>query len=492
MREQVTVNRRTFVLLLFSAVFSLVLAVNFVHQVAAKETALGDSYRHLKIFTDVLALVRKNYVSEIDVKDLVEGAVKGMLSSLDPHSGYLTTDMYKELQVETKGEFGGLGIEITVKDGLLTVVSPIEESPAYQAGVQAGDQIIKIGEEFTKDLTLIDAVKKMRGPKGTPVTISVHREGVRELIPITVIRDIIHVDSVRSRTLDKGFGYIRLAQFQEGSASEFKSALKSIAQEAGENGMQGLVIDLRNNPGGLLTQAIRVADIFLTDGVIVYTDGRLESQKQKYYAHDDGIEPEFPIVALINGGSASASEIVAGALQDHERAVILGTQSFGKGSVQTILPMENGSALRLTTALYYTKSGRSIQAQGIKPDIVVSARRFPRDSEELLEEDENLEPERREKDLPGAIRNPSERGGEQSQSQAPSPGGAAAVIEKPEDRIAIGSRKAMEASLEELLQDDPQLDEALRLLKTWKIFKGRPTLQAQNSTDGKQVALAAE
>ncbi len=490
MREQVTVTRRTFVLLLFSAVFSLVLAVNFVHQVAAKETALGDSYRHLKIFTDVLALVRKNYVNEVDVKELVEGAVKGMLSSLDPHSGYLTTDMYKELQVETKGEFGGLGIEITVKDGLLTVVTPIEDSPAFRAGVQAGDQIIKIGEEFTKDLTLIDAVKKMRGPKGTPVTISVHREGVRDLIPITVIRDIIHVDSVRSRTLEKGFGYIRLAQFQEGSASEFKSALKEITTESGERGLQGLVIDLRNNPGGLLTQAIRVADIFLTDGVIVYTDGRLESQKQKYYAHNDGIEAEFPMVVLVNGGSASASEIVAGALQDHERAVILGTQSFGKGSVQTILPMENGSALRLTTALYYTKSGRSIQAQGIKPDIVVSARRFPRDSEELLEEDET-EPSTREADLPGAIKNPSQKSAPEPESEADGESQPQAGAAK-NNRIAIGSRRAMEASLEELLKDDPQLDEAFKLLKTWRIFKGKPTLQAKNESGIPDVAMAAQ
>ncbi|MCB0359454.1 MAG: hypothetical protein KDD44_07450, partial [Bdellovibrionales bacterium] len=239
-----------------------------------------------------------------------------------------------------------------------------------------------------------------------------------------------------------------------------------------------LVLDLRNNPGGLLTQAIRVADLFLKDGVIVYTDGRLESQKQKYYANDDGAEPEFPIVVLINGGSASASEIVAGALQDHERALIVGTQSFGKGSVQTILPMDNGAALRLTTALYFTKSGRSIQAQGIKPDITVSARRFPRDNEELLEEDEEaLTP--RERDLPGAIRNPNENQPAESDKQSK----VKPVTPEEEDHLIIGSRKAMEADLKDLLKDDPQLDEALRLLKTWHIFQGRPTIQANSAAE---------
>jgi len=465
MNKYITVTRRSFLFLLGGSLLSLFLAFNFVHQVAAKESSGGDSYRSLKSFTDVLALVQKNYVEKVEIKSLVEGAIKGMLQTLDPHSGYLVPDNYKELQVETKGKFGGLGIEITIKDGLLTVVAPIEDSPAAHAGVLAGDQIIKIAEEFTRDLSLVDAVKKMRGPKGTPITISVHREGAKELIPITVIRDIIRVKSVRYRMLENAFAYVRIAQFQEGSAAELANAVEELEKRAESGKLLGLVLDVRNNPGGLLTQAIKVGDFFLKEGVIVYTDGRLENQKQKYFAHDDGSEPNIPVVVMINGGSASASEIVAGALQDHRRALILGTQSFGKGSVQTILPMDSGAALRLTTALYYTKSGRSIQAKGITPDVVVSARRFPSDSEELLEDDEErLIP--READLPGAIRNPSSK-----DDKKPKEG----VKSKKNERLQIGSRKAMQAELSKLLRVDPQLEEALRLLKTWAIFAGKPS-----------------
>lgn len=465
MKKQVTLSRQSFIFLLAGSLLSIVLLLNIAHQVSAKENGVVDRYRYLKSFTDVLALVEKNYVEPTDVQALVEGSIKGMLQTLDPHTSYMNRDTYKELQVETKGQFGGLGIEITVRDGLLTVVAPIEGSPAARAGIEAGDQIIKIGEDFSKDMSLIDAVKKMRGLKGTPITISVHREGVKDLIPVTVVRDIIKVKSVRSRMLEPGFGYVRLAQFQEGSASEFAKALKKLSADAPAKNLNGLVLDLRNNPGGLLTQAIRVSDIFLKDGVIVYTEGRLESQKQKYFAHDDGSEPEFPVIVLVNGGSASASEIVAGAFQDHGRALILGEQSFGKGSVQTILPMEEGDALRLTTALYYTKSGRSIQAQGITPDISVSDKRFPTDSEELLEDDERSSAVK-EKDLPGALKNPGE-----------------ASKEDAEEELRIGSRKAMQAELSKLLRVDPQLDEALRLLKTWNVFQGKPTIQAKDQAD---------
>lgn len=481
--------RNKFLVGLLFAFLSLMMVVNLVHQVSANEDE--DDYEELKTFTDVLNLVRKNYVEPVQFKDLVEGAIKGMLLSLDPHSSYLNQETYKELQVETKGEFGGLGIEITIKDGLLTVVSPIEDSPAYRAGVRSGDQIIKIGEEFTKDLTLVDAVKKMRGLKGSPITISVHREGNQGLIPLTVVRDIIKVKSVRYRMLDDGFGYIRLAQFQEKSSTEFLAALRELEKLSKDKKLHGIVIDIRNNPGGLLTEAIRVSDLFLKDGIVVYTDGRLESQKQKYYAHDDGNEPTYPIVVLVNGGSASASEIVSGALQDHGRALILGTQSFGKGSVQTILPMDGGAALRLTTALYYTKSGRSIQAQGISPDIVVSARRFPSDFEEVLEEDEM---ETKEKDLPGAIRNPAVRGSgagkgdkqkkneevEEKKPTGEAPGGAESKGGKSsrkdgaEDKALIGSQAVMTMDLPKLLKDDVQLDEALKLLKTWYVFKKNP------------------
>lgn len=489
MAKKITLRRSTFFVLLFCCAVSVVIIADHLGRaVFAKDSSDSDSYGALKTFTDVIALVQKNYVEEVDMKKLVDGAIKGMLVSLDPHSSYLPSDMYKELQVETKGEFGGLGIEITVKDGLLTVVSPIEDSPAAKAGVKPGDQIIKIGDEFTKDLSLVDAVKKMRGPQGTPIGVSVHREGYKELIPLTIIRDIIKVKSVRFRPLDEGYAYIRLAQFQDGSSSEFEAALKDLEKNSKDKAIHGLIIDLRNNPGGLLTEAIRVSDIFLQEGVIVYTDGRLESQKQKYYAHDDGNEPKYPVIVLVNGGSASASEIVAGALQDHHRALVLGTQSFGKGSVQTILPMDNDSALRLTTALYYTKSGRSIQAQGISPDIVVAEKRFPKDSEELLEGDEY---QLKEKDLPGAFKNPKETGATSEPAAVPTKkpkkpaagkGDKNSSLLDDEEKFSPGSRSAMTIDLPTLLKQDPQLDEALRLLKTWHIFQGKPAVQAQTPT----------
>src|SRR5438105_6911533 len=328
-----------------------------------------ESYEGLETFTNILSIIQKNYVDEVSTKQLIEGAINGMLSSLDPHSAYLTPDLYKELQVDTKGSFGGLGIEITNRNGVLTVVSPIEATPAYRAGVKSGDQIMKINGEFTKDMTLVDAVKKMRGPKDSKVTLSLKRENTPELFDVTMTREIIKIQSVKWKKLEPGYGYVRVTQFQERTDDDLERALKSLDKETG--GLQGLVLDLRNDPGGLLTQAVRVADLLLESGLIVYTDGRLDNQKQKYFAHKPGTWADFPMVVLVNGGSASASEIVAGALQDHKRSLILGTQTFGKASLQTILPLDDNSALRLTTARYYTPSGRSIQALGIVPDIVM-------------------------------------------------------------------------------------------------------------------------
>ncbi len=489
-RSSITISRKLFIALIFCSIWSIYLTLDSAIQVSARETGEGDNYKYLKTFTDVLSLIQKNYVEVVDVKSLVEGALKGMLFTLDPHSSYMNEDLYNELKVETKGEFGGLGIEITVKDGLLTVVAAIEDSPAYRAGVETGDQIIKIGEEFAKNLSMVEAVKKMRGPKGTPITISVHRKGHKDLINLTIIRDVIKVKSVRFRGLEDRFGYVRLVQFQEDSTDEFIKALTELQKQAREKKLQGLVLDLRNNPGGLLNQATRIADLFLKDGVIVYTDGRLESQKQKFFAHDDGNEPDYPVIVLVNGGSASASEIVAGALQDAGRAVILGTQSFGKGSVQTILPMENGGALRLTTALYFTKSGRSIQAQGITPDVIVPDKRSGEDNDEASNEDGEEFSPRKEKDLPGALRNPQQQEKKDGQKES-------GEEKKPEDRrskkspeekdgekkkeshIVPGSRDALTADLDKVLKDDPQLEEALKLLKTWHVFKGQaPTVPA--------------
>ena len=396
-----------------------------------------EDYESLEAFTNILAIVRKNYVDEVQTKDLINGAITGMLNGMDPHSAYLTPELYKELQMDTQGRFGGLGIEITVRNGVLTVVSPIEDTPAFRAGIKSGDQILKIEGEFTKDMSLMQAVKKMRGPKGTKLNLSVKREGVTDLLDFSIVRDTIRVQSVRSRLLEEGYVYVRLAQFQERSDRDLQRALEKLASE--KAGIRGLVLDLRNNPGGLLTQAVRVADLFLESGMIVYTEGRLENQKQKYFARKEGSWTEFPIVVLVNGGSASASEIVAGALQDHKRAVILGTKTFGKGSVQTILPLDDNSALRLTTARYYTPKGRSIQATGIVPDIVMESVPL---QESKAEEKRRLGV--REENLPGHLQNQKEQ--------------------KEKEKPAQPER-------EEGSENDAQLKRALELLKGWDVFK---------------------
>src|SRR2546429_2942391 len=281
------------------------LAGHWVPNVAAVPR---PDYESLETFTNILSIVKKSYVEEVDTKNLVNGAINGMLSSLDPHSAYLTPELYKELQMDTQGRFGGLGIEITVKNGILTVVSPIEDTPAFRAGIKPGDQILKIEGEFTKDMSLVEAVKKMRGPKGTKVTLTLRREGVPELFDVAVMREIIQIQSVKSRPLEKGYGYVRVTQFQERTDEDLEKAVDRMAKQGGSK-LEGLVLDLRNNPGGLLTQAVRVSDLFLDAGMIVYTDGRLESQKQRYYSHKRKSHVECPMVVLVNGGSASAAEI---------------------------------------------------------------------------------------------------------------------------------------------------------------------------------------
>ncbi len=433
------------VLLLVGVALGFFLAGQWVPSVSAVPR---QDYESLETFTNVLSIVKKNYVEDVKTKDLVTGAINGMLSSLDPHSAYLTPELYKELQMDTQGRFGGLGIEITVKNGVLTVVSPIEGTPAFKAGIKPGDMIFKIEDEFTKDMTLVDAVKKMRGPKGSKITISIKREGVPELIDFTLVRDTIRVQSVRSRTLEEGYGYIRLAQFQERSDRDVEKALEKLAAEKG--GIKGLVLDLRNNPGGLLTQAVRVSNLFLDSGLIVYTEGRIESQKQKYFAQKEGAWMGFPMVVLVNGGSASASEIVAGALQDHKRAVVLGTKTFGKGSVQTILPLDDNSALRLTTARYFTPSGRSIQALGIVPDIVVES------SPPEAKAEEKKPPSVREENLPGHLLNP----------QAPAPQ-TPQQDQGDKEKLVPPSAPTGDESID----NDVQLKRALDLLKSWDVFK---------------------
>lgn len=330
-----------------------------------------EDYKNLEIFTDVLALIRNSYVEEVNTQDLVYGAIDGMLKTLDPHSSFLTPEMYEDMQADTHGEFGGLGIEITIKDHALIVVSPIEDTPAYRAGIKAGDRIVKINGQLTQDIEIMQAVRLMRGPQGETVTLAIERPGENDLLVFDIVRDIIQIESVKSRLLDDNYGYARISQFQDRTGLDLQSHLK-VLRSGTTDGLAGLILDLRNNPGGLLDQAVEVADLFLSEGLIVYTEGRDNESQLKFTAKGAETEPDYPLVVLINGGSASAAEIVAGALQDHGRAIVLGEQSFGKGSVQTIIPLGDDSGLRLTTARYFTPSGRSIQARGITPDIRVS------------------------------------------------------------------------------------------------------------------------
>ena len=324
----------------------------------------------LRTFTEIFAKIKNDYVEPIEDKDLLENAIRGMLAGLDPHSAYLVPEDYKELQAGTSGEFGGLGIEVGMEDGFVKVISPIDDTPAYRAGVKAGDLVIRLDDTPVKGMVLSDAVKIMRGKPGTDIVLTIVRDGEDKPLNITITRDVIRVTSVKSRMLDPGYGYVRISQFQSRTGENLREALVKLEDEA-DGPLKGLVLDLRNNPGGVLSAAVSVSDAFLKDGIIVYTEGRLEDAKLKFNAKPTDILDGAPLVVLVNGGSASASEIVAGALQDHQRAIIMGQKTFGKGSVQTILPMDNGSALKLTTAKYYTPSGVSIQATGISPDIAL-------------------------------------------------------------------------------------------------------------------------
>ncbi|MGB9627305.1 MAG: S41 family peptidase [Thermodesulfobacteriota bacterium] len=433
-------NKRIKIGIILFGVFLLGVAIGLSR--SQRVSALSNSmYEDLKVFTDVLGILQKEYVEETNSKDLIHGAIKGMLETLDPHSAFMPPNMYKEMQEETKGRFEGLGIEITIKEGILTVVSPIEDTPAYKAGIQAGDQIIRINGEPTKNLTLIDSVKRLRGPKGTQVTITIMREGFTKPKDFTLVRDVIPIRSVRYELLDKYYGYIRISQFQEKTDSEFEKAIKAL-EEQSKGTLKGLILDMRNNPGGLLDQAVKIADRFIDSGVIVSMQGRREDQKMKFYAHPDGTLSRYPLVVLVNSGSASGAEIVAGAIQDHGRGIIMGTQTFGKGSVQTIFPLKDGSGLRLTTARYYTPNGRSIQAKGIAPDIIVKP--LPAEEEKVV-----VPKHPTEKDLERHL-NDIEKG---------------VPKEKP---------KKEEVKKEEAREKKPldhQLERALELLKSWEIFK---------------------
>jgi carboxyl-terminal processing protease len=354
--------------ILFLSCLLLVLSAGLLHARDENQARETDTYQSLENFANVLNLLEQHYVDEINTRDVIIGAINGMLTSLDPHSSYMSPEDFKELQEETKGSFSGIGIEITIRDGVLTVVSPIEGTPAYRQGIQAGDQIIKINGRLTKDMTMLDAIKQLRGTKGSKVTISILRKEWQGLRDIELVRDVIPMHSVKSLTIEPGLLYVRITNFQSTTTRDFRKVLNR-AMKKGP--IKGLILDLRNNPGGLLDQAVKVTDIFIDKGVIVSTRGRNRDQDMVFEAHRGTGRFDFPMIVLVNGGSASASEIVAGALQDHKRAIIVGTETFGKGSVQTIVPLPGGAGLRLTTARYYTPSGDSIQATGITPDMVV-------------------------------------------------------------------------------------------------------------------------
>ena len=424
----------------------------------------SDIYKNIEVFTEVLSLVEDNYVEPQDTQELIYGAIKGLVQSLDPHSSFMTKEEHDDLLIETEGSFFGIGIVITIKDNILTVVSPVEDTPAYKAGLKAGDKIVKIGDKSTNDMTLTDAVKYIRGPKGTEVELTISREGIDKPLVFNITRDLIPLRSVKSCLLDYDIGFVRIANFQGNTADDLVIALDKLEEECK---LHGLIIDLRNNPGGLLDQAIRVSDEFLDSGLIVSTKGRNTDQNIEESAQKNGKERNYPIIVLVNGGSASASESVAGALQDNKRALILGTRTFGKGSVQTVLPLSDGSALRLTTARYYTPSGRSIQLSGISPDIEIE---YIPQKEGEVEQTYHFP---REEDLEGHMEN--ELYIEEFEvikykyKEAIEKDVEEEVEEEGEGELEEEQKDA-ELELKALLEKDNQVLQAMQLLKSWNII----------------------
>jgi len=421
----------------------------------ANSANTNDSlYEGLKLFSDVIELIQREYVDEVEAKDLIHKAIQGMVQSLDPHSSLMPADAYEDLQIDTKGKFTGIGIHITMRDGFVTVISPIEDTPAHKAGIEAGDRIIKVDGQLAKDLR--EAVRMMRGPRGSKVTVTIMRNGIKKPLEFELTRDEIPILSVKSISLKPGYGYVRISNFTGTTTQEFEKALEKL--ESSPPLMKGLVLDLRNNGGGLLNQAISVSDIFLDKGQILSIKGRDKKNTKVFNATPSAAQRNYPIVVLINGGSASASEIVAGALQDHKRALVLGTTSFGKGSVQTVENLRDGSGLKLTIARYYTPSGRSIQAKGIEPDIALKFKRTetedPAEKEEMSFKEKDLE-------------NHLEAEGEPAEKPAPK------KTEKPDKgKAPLKDAEARVGPLTvESLQTDNQVMRALEILMGHDVLK---------------------
>ena len=396
----------------------------------------------IRTFTEVFSRVKSDYVDDIGDKKLLKNAIRGMLSGLDPHSSYLDKEAYEALQEGTSGEFGGLGIEVGMEDGFIKVISPIDNTPAARAGVKAGDTIIRLDDTPVKGMSLSEAIEKMRGKPGTDLELTIVRDDSDKPVKITITRDIIKVESVKTRMLEPGYGYLRISQFQSNTGEETRKAVEDLKSEA-EGKLKGMILDLRNNPGGVLSAAVSVSDVFLKDGLIVYTEGRGEDNELRFNAKPGDKLDGAPLVVLVNGGSASAAEIVAGALQDRQRAIIMGEQTFGKGSVQTILPMNNNTALKLTTARYYTPSGRSIQANGIEPDITIDRVKFT--------EREDASARISEADLSGHLENSTEK---KQDTDKPA-----------SDTTGVGAMDKADQKEKPLAATDYELYEALNLLK---------------------------
>ncbi len=432
-------------MVMVAAVVFWTIGAGFFGNIAAKS---DETYEGLKIFADVIELIQKEYVDDVASKELIQNAIQGMVQSLDPHSSLLPPEAFEDLQIDTKGKFTGIGIHITMKNGFVTVISPIEDTPAYKAGIKAQDRIIKVDGKPVKDLR--QAVNMMRGPKGTKVLVSIMREGVKKPIDFELIRDVIPVVSVKALNLKSGYGYIRLSQFSGSTTQELEEALSEV--ESGDVPLKGLILDLRNNGGGLLNAAIKVSDLFMDEGKILSIKGRDKKNTKEYMATPNPVNRNYPMVVLINGGTASASEIVAGALQDQHRALILGTTSFGKGSVQTVETLRDGSGLKLTIARYYTPSGRSIQAKGIEPDIVLNHKRI--DTKELQEEGLL-----KEKDLLNHLEAEPEKKEDLKDD-----------TEKSKPKAEETDFRVGPLSLEQL-QTDNQVMRALEILNSYDIFK---------------------